>query len=365
MKPATLTRGAQPGAAGPGRGSALIVILWIVGLLSMLVSSMAFDAHIEARIMSYYRKRTKAEYLARSGVEIARMLLAKRAQIPAGDDTTTVEDDPWYDDAKRLKKMGAVTVKRERGDGTVTLEIVPEPARRNINNLDLQNNTAEQEVEENMERILEVGGITEDTDLWPTLIDSLLDWTDKDDKARANGAETDDYYATLKPPYKAANSPLETVEELLLVKGYTRTILFGGTLKPATELEEPKAISGIADLLTTYGDGKVNINSASQRVLMTLPGVDELVAGAILEERAGLADAQGKQQEAPFKNENELFARIPELDPVRLRKYITTADSTICRITSAGEVQGVQRKVWCIGEYANGKMTIYRWWEGE
>jgi hypothetical protein len=249
------------------------------------------------------------------------------------------------------------------GEGTITLDIVPEPARRNINNLDLQNNINEVEVTDNLERILEVGGLTEDAGLWPKLIESFLDWVDADDKARTEGAETEDYYATLKPPYKAANRPLDTVEELLLVKGFNRAILFGGTLDTGFEKEEPRSLSGIADLLTTYGDGKVNINSASPRVLMTLPGVDDLIAGTIVEEREGWKDDKGKRRSSPYKNTGELFTRIPELDPNRLSRYLTTADSTICRITSVGEVHGVRRKVWCIGEFAAGQVKILRWRE--
>jgi general secretion pathway protein K len=339
------------------------VVLWTVGLLSLLVASLTFDAHIEARITSYYRKRTKAAYLAQSGLEIARMLLAKRGEI-TGPDQVGEEDDRWFDHAKRLKENGSIDgLVESLGEGTVTLSILPEPARRNINNLDLQGNANQQEVEENLERIFTVGGITEDTELWPGLVDSFMDWIDADDLARKDGAETEDYYATLKPPYKAGNRALETVEELLLVKGYTRAILSGGTLEPAFEGAEPRQVGGIAELLTTYGDGKVNINSASRPVLMTLPGVDDLVAGAIIEEREGWLSTERRQQQTPFRNEDDLFRRIPDLNAAQVRKYITTADSQTCRITSIGQVGGVKRKIWCIGEYAGGQIKMLRWRE--
>jgi type II secretory pathway component PulK len=41
------------------RGSALIVVIWVVGLLAMFITSMAFDAQVESRLTSYYRKRAK------------------------------------------------------------------------------------------------------------------------------------------------------------------------------------------------------------------------------------------------------------------------------------------------------------------
>jgi general secretion pathway protein K len=347
------------------RGSALVLVLWIIGLLSMMIASLAFDAHIEARITSYYRKRNKATYLARSGLEIARLILEKRATVTGNEPTAEQLKDRWYEPAQRLKNGAIRGLAEKLGEGSVTLDIEPEPARRNINNLDLQNNANEREVELNMERILEVGGITEYTGLWPKLIESMQDWTDANNEVRQDGAETEDYYATLKPPYKAANGPLDTVEELLLVKGFNRTILSGGSIKPEFEGGEAVPVSGIGPLLTTYGDGKVNVNSASLQVLQTLPDVDEEVAGAIVEERQGYINSQGRRDETPFKSVDDLAQRIPEVNRPGTRKYITTADSQTVRITSVGEVSGVKRKVWCIGEFTGGKIKILRWREDE
>ncbi len=56
--------------------------------------------------------------------------------------------------------------------------------------------------------------------------DSILDWLDKDDEPREFGAEVD-YYATLQPPYKPSNGPIESIEQLLLVRGMTPQILYG------------------------------------------------------------------------------------------------------------------------------------------
>ena len=53
-------------------GSALIMVLWVIAMMSLLVVSFAFDAHLEGRIVSYARKRRKAEALAFSGMRVAR-----------------------------------------------------------------------------------------------------------------------------------------------------------------------------------------------------------------------------------------------------------------------------------------------------
>ena len=58
------------------------------------------------------------------------------------------------------------------------------------------------------------------------IVDSILDWIDTDDLHRLNGAESD-YYQSLPNPYKAKNGRLDTLEELLLIKGMSPDILFG------------------------------------------------------------------------------------------------------------------------------------------
>jgi len=47
----------------------------------------------------------------------------------------------------------------------------------------------------------------------------LIDWVDGDDIRQSGGSE-DDYYQGQDPPYRAANRPLLSVEELALVEGF-------------------------------------------------------------------------------------------------------------------------------------------------
>jgi DNA uptake protein ComE-like DNA-binding protein len=58
----------------------------------------------------------------------------------------------------------------------------------------------------------------------PEAADSILDWLDPDEDSRENGGETA-YYSGLG--YACKNGPLDTIEELLLVKGVTPDLLFG------------------------------------------------------------------------------------------------------------------------------------------
>jgi type II secretory pathway component PulK len=319
----------------------------------MLVVSFAFEAHLEGKVTSYARKRRRAEALAFSGMEVARMLLDKQRSVTGGESEDTQEEDRWYDAALLLRRGRAVTgLEEPLGDGLIRLDIEPEPGRRNVNKL----------MDEDWERILASTGVPEE--YWPELIDSVFDWIDPDSKPRQDGGETEDYYATLDPPYAARNAPLDTVRELLLVKGFNEAILSGGILNPDDPQEAQISVAGIQDLLTTYGDGKVNVNAADKRVLMTLPGIDDLAAEAIIEERQrGISTGMGKHEDGSFESVEDFMSRVGHLlDEPSVRNFITTR-SEIFRVTAVGQVDRVTRRVWAV-VYDNGRVwRVLRWRE--
>jgi type II secretory pathway component PulK len=87
--------------------------------------------------------------------------------------------------------------------------------------------------------------------------DAIVDWVDADDSIREVGAESA-YYQGLPQPYKTKNGPLNSVEELLLVRGVTWPMLFGndrnrnGRLDPGEELGGDFS-RGWSEFLTCYG----------------------------------------------------------------------------------------------------------------
>jgi general secretion pathway protein K len=335
------------------RGSGLIVAIWVIALLSILVISFAFDAHLETKVLSVTRKRHQAEYLAMSGITIAELLMDKQGSVSGGEAPEAIADDRWYQPALLLKRGKPVSGLVEKlGGGFIRLDIEPEPGRRNVNRL----------IDDDWERILRVGGVPEE--LWPTLIDSFNDWVDKDDLPRQNGAETEDYYSTLPKPYRTRNGPVDTVRELLLVKGFNETILSGGVLNPDAPPEQRKVLSGIQDMLTTYGDGKVNVNAAGLRVLMTLSGVDDLVAHAIVEERERqVSESANGIPDTGFKSVADFLSRIPGLDPAVAGQV--TVGSSVFRVTAIGQVGQVTRRIWAIAEWNSTlkKLKIMQWRE--
>src|SRR5262249_46209370 len=121
--------------------------------------------------------------------------------------------------------------------------------------------------------LIQLPNMTED------IVNSILDWIDPDDEPRANGAE-DDYYQSLTPPYHCKNAALDSLEELLLVKGVTAQLLFGDDVN-RTGLDDqgnPVADQGWAAYLTVHsrernldsqGNPRIYVNSSDLNQLYT------------------------------------------------------------------------------------------------
>jgi general secretion pathway protein K len=327
-------------------GSALVVALWVLLVLSLLVTTLAFDMRIESSIASYQRKRIKAQYLSRAGLEWAKVALKKKVQESADGELVIEEgDDPQMIMASLnlSRGVGVSGLEKELGEGKFVLDILPEEARRNVNTL----------TQEDWYEILDQSGV--DQDHWDDLMDAFYDWVDEDDNHRLHGAEKDDNFYTDRD-YEVKNAPLDTVDELLMIKGFNERILYGG---PGETKDDPPLL-GIAGWLTTWGDGKVNINTASREVLLTLPGIDDWVVDAIMEQRLG-PDGQAGTKDDGFDTVEDAIGKTG-MDP-ELRERVRTKDYQFLRLVSIGEVHGVRCGIWCVMQVGGGSVLPVYWRE--
>jgi type II secretory pathway component PulK len=76
----------------------------------------------------------------------------------------------------------------------------------------------------------------------------------------------------------------------------------------------PTIMVGLTNLFTPLSDGKVNINTASAEVLQVLPGVDAMIAEAIVGGRSGEDDGSGLM--GPYRSVNQV-TRVPNI-PLQL-----------------------------------------------
>jgi general secretion pathway protein K len=127
-------------------------------------------------------------------------------------------------------------------------------------------------------------------------IDSLLDWREPGRSPRPDGAK-DEYYNALENPYNAKLGPLDTVDELLLIRGFTSKALYmpqDNVVSTATQVQgSQNAQPVLADLVTVAsasrniapsGQTKLNVNTATQQQL-TQRGLPGPLAQAIIQRR--------------------------------------------------------------------------------
>jgi type II secretory pathway component PulK len=101
----------------------------------------------------------------------------------------------------------------------------------------------------------------------PEYADCIVDWVDADSSPRNAGAEDSDYSA-MSPPYRCKNGPLNSVDELLLVRGITPQLLYGND-KNRNGQQDPGEDDGTefnrgwSEFLTCYGRD-INVDSTEQ-----------------------------------------------------------------------------------------------------
>jgi len=303
------------------RGVAIIIVLWVVLVLSLLISGFAFTMHVETQVASYARKELKAEMLARSGVEVARMQLILDQESPTESGFDALNQE-WATNE-------LMYVDHELGEGTYNVTVTDEESKMPINVA----------TEAQLRHLMDLLGI--DPSDGDVIVDSILDWIDTDDLSRLNGAESD-YYLSLSPPYRAKNGPLDRVEELLLIRGVTPE-LFNGV--PATD-KDP-AQPGFADIFTTMSSGAINVNTASAIVLQAMLGLDDVQVQAVMARRNGPDGIPGTEDDLPFRTPDEFFATVGNMDAAaRLGvQALVTVNSTYFTVKSTGTVGGVKHTI--------------------
>jgi general secretion pathway protein K len=273
-------------------GVALIMVLWVITILSVVVLEFSFAMRTEVNITKNYQEELQLYALSEGGVQraIAELVFKNDPRVQQMRKTLKYEEVPadrkeWVTDGRDypLTFDGGECVIRIMGEaGKVNINLVSERTLRKI--------------------ITNLGWEGEARDM---VVDSILDWRDPDDFSRLNGAEND-YYQSLKEPYNCKNGNLDSVEELLLVRGVTRELFYG---KRETEKEEEgvkREPTGLKDIFSIYAPGEqIDINSASLPGLRVVLGVPYEVCRLLVKAR----------EEKGFENQLDLMQRVPELTP--------------------------------------------------
>ncbi|GBC60192.1 hypothetical protein DENIS_1143 [Desulfonema ishimotonii] len=307
------------------RGVALFMVLWVLVLLSVIVGEFCHTMRTEVNITRNFKEETQAYYIARAGVNITVSELLKAQAAPP---KSVNDDDDAADDEDTIRwRVNAEMPAIPFGDGQFRVRIGNESGKININR-------AEQGLLKVMLNRFELAD--EDRD---TITDSILDWRDRDELHRLNGAESE-YYQTLDIPYNAKNGDFDSAEELLLVKGVTPEMFYNGlremvTVYPksdsAKKVEKKKsAAADKAKKEKAFDYNRININAASPPVLGTLPLMTEELVRAVAEYRKEEGDFTALSQLVPVLGDEVYRAVYP---------YVTLETSPLFTIRSAGTLK--------------------------
>jgi general secretion pathway protein K len=254
----------RPGPARAGRpaerGFALTAVLLVMALLGVVGAEFAFSMRLEASAVRAYKESVTATHLAEAGLAQAlREIAADAAWVVQAEDGQLTFYTSGRTALPRLPRKDVAF-----GPGHFSYRLSDEEARLNLNT------SPPQRVDE----LLRVLGLDKsDRDV---IVDSLQDWRDPNEEHRLNGAESDDYYLQLPVPYRSRNANLESVAELLQIRGVTPALFRGSDGRP-----------GLADLVTVKTQGQVNINTASPAVFLALQLSEAEISEIVQRRREG------------------------------------------------------------------------------
>jgi general secretion pathway protein K len=208
------------------KGFALVLVLWVLGLLTIMAGSFALSMRREASIIAGIRNNAQAMAVAESGIAMAEMML--------------LNTDP----NKRWRSDGSI-YQINSADAKVRVRLLSETGKIDINKADqalLQGLMTHAPVEEEQQA---------------KLVSAILDWRDPDDLVHIDGAEKKEYQdAGLS--YQPRNKPFQTIEELQLVLGMNESVFLW--IEPLVTVDS--------------GQPQVTVQLAAKEVLQVIPGLD-------------------------------------------------------------------------------------------
>ncbi len=240
------------------RAMVLVAVMWIVVLLTLIVTVVAQSGRLDTHIAHISAERIRCKWACRAGLETAVAVL--------GEDPTDADSlfDIWADNVHDFNSVPLDAC-------TFTVEVVDEASKLNLNTV-------------TRDHLIWLPDMTED------IADAILDWRDSDDEIREQGVESG-YYLNLPYGYEARNANFKTVRELLRVRGVTPALFYGDR---SLDYRLSDYNLGWINYFTCYsydlntdadGNARININSANERRLVDGLGISQAQARWIVENR--------------------------------------------------------------------------------
>lgn len=294
-------------------GTVIVAVLVVVTVLSLAAYQYSDLMTAEYRASDYAHRHVQARALADSGLHYAAALLASPDAVSG-----QLNGNPWNNPSafrdvsvpgdEGLSLPGRFTLlappdAEDFAQGSARFGVTDEGGKININAV-LKLDASGQALHD---MLMKLPNMTED------VASAIVDWVDPDTEPRTGGAENE-YYSGLTPPYQTKNGSLDSLEELLLVRGVTPELLFGAdTNRNGIQDEGESDDSGSFNLgwsayLTVWsreqnrdpqGNVLLNLNDQDLQTLyqnlQPLVG-DDLAKFIILYRQNGASNSKGQQQ---------------------------------------------------------------------
>ncbi|MBF0424392.1 MAG: type II secretion system minor pseudopilin GspK [Magnetococcales bacterium] len=256
----------QPDAFRDQRGVALIVALLIVAIATTAIVTMTNAQRIDLRRTENSFARDQATLFAYAGEAWARRILARDLE----QSTIDTLDETW------AQKLSPIALEH----GEISGYIEDMSGRFNLNNL----------VSGSSQSLLDTGRFRRLLlllNLNPDLLYAVIDWIDDNGTVSGPGGAEDPEYLAMDPPYRAANRPMVSPSELMMIKGF--------------DFATYQKLAPFVTVLPTYTD--INVNTASPAILHIL--AEDMKDGDV--ERI-----VQRRKEKPFRDAGE-FVNDPNL----------------------------------------------------
>ncbi len=237
------------------QGSVLIICLWIMLLLSLFAVGLGHRAAINLKLTRYQRDSLKARYLALAGVQKA---IAVLKATPGGPAKANQLNETWSTGIDADQKNIFKEIKLDDNSGE-SFSIVSYTYNNNVYyiqdeerkiNININQNSTPLE-KEMLRELFEFAQVSKPDELK----DLLAKWISPEPTSPLPAPEE-------KAAFKY--SELKTREEFFPVLEY----FYKAEVDPKQKAVE--AYKKIADMITVFGDGKININTANEDMLRIL-----------------------------------------------------------------------------------------------
>jgi type II secretory pathway component PulK len=192
---------------GRNKGMVLYAVLAITAMSTMIAASVMFRMRAELSASGAYVRGDQAWSTAFSGIKHAMAILAQPPSEGGNYNNPDLYADQLVCGEGGQEWYFTIYAYNEQDDTEVRYGVTDTSGKINVN-------TASRKVLEAL------------PNMTTELVDCLIDFRDPDEEPQKNGAEQE-YYNQLAHPYAIRNGSLMTLEELLLIKGFDGTLVYG------------------------------------------------------------------------------------------------------------------------------------------